>query len=91
MSTTTTTAPPVPTELAWTASARDEIRRRGLDATGSALILPADVQVDDYVELSGDRGASTFIVRRRFWRCGADGTPVLRIELDHPPRPSGLR
>ena len=74
-----------------TRSALDCARRHGLEAAIHALVLPGDTHVDDHVELKGTHGPVTFIVRSRCWLVDATGTLRLRIELDHPPRPSGLR
>lgn len=73
----------------WTAAAQRYAQQHGIDTT-SLLLLSADAQTDDYVELPGPQGALTFIVRRRTWRLATDGSTQLCIEIDHPPRPSGL-
>ena len=71
----------------WTATALDSARRHGLEAALRALVLPAEAGLGDHVELSGPDGTLTFIVHRRCWQAGADGSLQLRIELDHPARP----
>lgn len=72
----------------WTVAAQRHAQQQGLET--ATLVLGAEAQVDDYVELLGPRGALTFIVRRRIWRLATDGSTQLCIEIDHPPRPSGL-
>lgn len=66
-------------------------QQHGLEATLRALVLPVDAHVDDHVELPSATGPVTFIVRRRCWQADPNGRLQLLIELDHPPRPSGLR
>lgn len=80
----------MPTHMKWTVAALDCARQHGVDAAAQALVLPADVQVDDHVELQGRKGPVTFIVRRRCWLSTPDGQALLRVEIDYPARPSGL-
>ncbi|MCC7040358.1 MAG: hypothetical protein IT516_08635 [Burkholderiales bacterium] len=78
-------------QVTWTVPALDEARRRGVSPSRPAPGLTSDAQVGDYVEMRGAGGTVTFIVRRRTWAFDADASVVLRIELDYPPRPDGLR
>lgn len=80
----------MPTEMHWTSAALDCARQHGVEAAAQALVLPADVQVDDHVELQGRKGPVTFIVRRRCWLNTPGGQLRLRIDVDYPPRPGGL-
>ncbi len=87
----TITPQPTRTQTAWTTAALDEGRRRGIGAAQASLTLPAGAQIDDHIEMRGNDRVVTFIARRRVWWVAADGEWSLRIELDHPPRPAGLR
>lgn len=77
-------------QMHWTPAAQDCARRHGVEAAAQALQLPPAVQIDDLVELQGPQGAVTFIVRRRCWQQSPQGQLQLRVDIDHPPRPSGL-
>lgn len=67
------------------------IARLHADQCGVAAILDglepgAWMQVGDLVEVGAASGQNAFIVRRRRVVVAADGSQVLVLQLDHPPR-----
>lgn len=72
-----------------TDSARAHAERLGLLGRLQRLALGAWTSKGDLVVLDGTDQAA-FIVRSRRIEIAADGTAVLVLVLDYPPRPAGL-
>lgn len=78
-------------QIRLTATAQAHARRHALAARLDRLELGAEVQQGDLVALPAPGHDALFIVRSRCWQVDAHGDVRLLIELDHPPRPDGLR
>lgn len=76
------------TKVELTAMARRKAEAAGLLARLERLSLGEGAAKGDFVELAGDGENATFIIRARRFVVSGDGSALLILELDHPPRPA---